>query len=242
MTAAPSRRAVTAGVSRMTRVDATGRYPVSRGTAYSRSLSYVSQPGTRPVSGMDVLSGYAMIHIIELMAAGAERQTASTEAWRLGVAMLRPGGIQVRVRPGTEYRSFRCLATNAARIRARLAMPWEEFVASPLRVGSKVDPLDLPRARLTADDIGQAQWLLECVRQVAEGGELLAAARRAHDGHLGKPRQQRQPVEAGWLSEQIDQTLTHAWWSLLQTTTARGQLWLQDPGGEDDRPTATDRR
>jgi hypothetical protein len=165
----------------------------------------------RPDLGVLILS-YCQLHILELMCQGHSRNQAAELVYRLyGNHLVHMASNRADCRMvdradlrRDRYLRYWCLAKSAA------------HNAEELRRGG------IPRELLSASHLDAACWLLETVRRVASGSELLAAARAAHDGFLHRPRQRRRPVEADWLTEQVTAALEGVWSAVARTPAGWG--------------------
>jgi hypothetical protein len=208
------------------------RPPERPRAAFPRSAAYVDQPRAEQVSAAALLIAYAQVGILGLMCEGASRGAASDAQWRLFYEVLVPaaGGKAAPIPPDVQFRSPRCLADSVAAAGEALGAGWGEFC----RRHGPYQPVALLGSN---DDRNALHWLCETVRRVASGGELLEAARGAHDAYLGRPRRKRQPVEADWLIGEVTPTLDHAWWALVQARRYQGgPPWLR--GVTEQRPIA----
>jgi hypothetical protein len=205
--------------------------------AYARSLGYVMQAGCIKVPADAVITQYAYVHLLELIAGGARPLKANTAGYRLLHEVLAPlTGSQ----PGEPPRAatVKCVAQKVSLADLML----ERILGEPLDAPEPPHPSLRPWAHMLKADVDALLWLGECVRRTQLGTSLLEAARGAHDRHLGRPRRRRAPVEREWLLEQVDTVLWRAWWSLLHARHA-GKLWLLadrlEAAGldEDHRPT-----
>jgi hypothetical protein len=203
---------------------------------FPKSTAYRAQPGVLQVSAAAALLGYCHVSALELMGEGAAPTPAARAAYELYFTLLRaasvrvfpvPPGVVVRADGGVFVRHSSCLADSCTRIHQALVMDWEAFCTAAAQAGDRSPPA----AWMHPGDVDRLCWLEETLRRVGEGGSLLHSARGAHDQALHRPRRKRQPVEAGWLAEQVQTALDHVWYALIHSRTARGTgpLWLHGP-------------
>jgi hypothetical protein len=187
--------------------------------AYARSLGYVMQAGCIQVPADAVVTQYAYVHLVELIASGARPREANRCGYLLLHQTLAP---LTGSPPGEPPRAatVKCVAERVTVAGALL----ERILGEPPE--PPPHPAFRPWAHMLKADVDALLWMHETVRRAELGTPLLEAARGAHDQHLGRPRRKRAPVEREWLLEQVDTVLWRAWWSLLHARYA-GKLWLQ---------------
>src|SRR5712691_6879895 len=83
-----------------------------------------------------------------------------------------------------------------------------------------------PVAALDTATIDALLWHIRMMEiLVTGGGELLSAARTAHDEQLGRPRRRRATVDAEWLAGEIDTALSAVWSALAGAQHDGMPLW-----------------
>jgi len=209
--------------------------------AYARSVAYVMQAGVLPMPADALLFQYGHIHLVELFLQGVPPSRANGAGYLLVHQSMAP---LTGTPPGQPPRAatVKCVAERVSLAGGMVS----EILGRPI-LGRPAPPPPRslrPWADMLSADMETMLWLSEAVRRHELGTPLLEAARGAHDQHLGKPRQRRQPVERSWLADQVQAVLTVAWWALLHARF-QGKLWLLpdrlEAAGldEDHRPVCT---
>lgn len=201
---------------------------------FPRALLYAGRPGSRRVAAEAVLVGYAQLRILECLIEGRSRVEASRVSWGRFYDVLVPLTLGAVAGGSSAAASARvprsnCMAASAGWVAGTLRAEWPQVLAD----SSNAWPGGPPSTMLTAGDADLGCWLADAVRRVSDGVPVLLAARQAHDLALGRPRQNRSPVEEGWLSERIGAAAGGLWLALLNarmSTADGGLLWVRVSG------------
>jgi hypothetical protein len=208
-------------------------------------------PGMQKLNAGLLLLAYSHLWLLRLLVEGTDRPAAlrTTARWffhELLPATGEKSGLRVVVGDGDEPHALpsACLARAARLVRDTLGDDPDMVLrrcaqSTDLPTTSAAESVWLSRsiqrkqlAFLPATDVASCIMLAETTRRVAEGVELLAAARGADDWATGRPRQRRAPVELDWLTRRVGHEVEVVWPALRDAKDGQCGPLLAWPGGD----------